>query len=120
MARKRQSQNGPVKKYRFKSVEHRDLFDAGKLTFEEATEEVTTREPVVIGLDMARKLKQLHKNYVYPDQLDPSFNVFMVTDIRNGLVSMYKYFYTSGRNEQLLTLASCNHLIIYAIKKEED
>ncbi len=106
--------NSPVVTYKFIDDTHRDLYDAGKITFEQATCRVEP-EPF---LDMVtqyqvKQLKKLHPFYLYPEQIRPYAKSFIFVCEQTGSVSIYRYLYTSV----LENLASTSHGTLYITNK---
>jgi len=100
---KRTRKNGPVITYKFKSPEMRDLYDRGKISFEEATYRVEP-EPFMTPLITSQvvKIKTHLKNYVYPEAFNPDARRFLVINLKTGAAYTKRYFYTY----QLLELVS--------------
>jgi hypothetical protein len=89
MSKKRK--NGPVRTYVFKSDKHKELFDKGKLSFEEAT----TRQEKPIMYFITQYWLRVHtknvKHFVYANYLHPETDNFMVINEGTGEVWFHRY-----------------------------
>lgn len=83
--------------YKFKSDEHLKLYDAGKISFEEATEK---KPPASIfefvTLYQIKSVTEKFKHFVYANMFHPSATHFVVVSNETGEMTFYKYLYTDS------------------------
>lgn len=112
----RKSKNSPVKTYRFKSSQHRELFDQHKISFDEAVELVPP-EPFTVPLTQSRVRKALRiaQHYVYPEFFRADATRFLVTNSKYGTAELHRYLYERTLN----TLIYDINCTIYLTNVEE-
>lgn len=85
------SKNGPVINYRFISDEHKALYDAGKLSFKDATEKIKKEIMYLVTQYWLRTHTKNVKHYVYANYLHSEATEFMVINEGTGEVWFHKY-----------------------------
>lgn len=93
----RKKKNGPCVTYKFIDDEHKRLFDAGKLSFEQAVQvkEAAPLFEFVTHYELTKVTEQF-PHYVYPSMFRPTATRFAVVSKTTGEVVAHKYLYTNA------------------------
>lgn len=90
---RKKNPNGKVVSYKFKSDELMNLYDQGKISFEEATERIHFLEPVTFMA--AKNAAAKYKYYIYPDKFHSGATLFLVLHLTTGECFTKRYMYTA-------------------------
>ena len=106
----RKSRNGPVITRKFIDAEHKQMFDSGKMTLEEATV-VVVAAPFLKPLSTyeVKKGLEIVKHYVYPEFFHAEAKVFILVINDTGEALEKRYMYT----EDLTRFVGCSKYSVY-------